>query len=622
MTQHDDKNDDRTPTEFGEGSVGWTEAQTIRLATEAEPFELELGGSLGPVDVEYETYGKLSARKNNVVLIVHALSGDAHVAGHDKNAEAAGRLWRLKRPGWWDAVIGPGKPIDTNRWHVICPNVLGSCYGTTGPSSLNPVTGKPYGLDFPKVTVGDWVQLQAKLLDTLGINILRAVVGGSLGGQQAIEWALAFPGRVERCIVLAASPRLSTQGLAFNAVGRHCILNDPNFRDGDYYDGDPPSTGLSAARMLGHITYLSDKSMYEKFGRRVRDSGRRECGFGIEFEVENYLEHQARSFVERFDANSYLYITRAMDYYDAAARADGDLIASCAGIKSKLLIVSYSSDWLYPAGECRRLAEAVSTNGKSVTYVNIPSKYGHDAFLVETEPVGDLMRSFISAGNGPQSIDDTPAPNGKTLNGSGRWQDAVIDREIPPGASVLDLGCGEGELLARLMRGKRVAGQGVEIDTTAVFSCVARGVPVMQADLDDGLRWFPDASFDYVVLEETLQTVRRPVNLLDEMLRIGKFGIISFPNFANYRVIYDLMSKGRMPVGNKLPYHWYETPNIHLFTIRDFMDWAHKNLVVVEKGYVLADGRVREIAPGDNMYAEEALLIVRRIHVHEPEYCI
>jgi len=379
-------------------SVGWTTAETVRLADEAAPLELESGGRLGPVDVEFETYGRLSAEKDNAVLVCHALSGDAHVAGWDKRAKETGRHYRLDKPGWWDSVIGPGKPIDTGRWFVVCANVPGSCYGTTGPASLDPRTGKPYGLTFPVVTVGDWVRLQARLLDRLGIERLHAVVGGSLGGQQAIEWALAFPGRVGKALVLAAAPRLSAQGLAFNAVGRFSILNDPNFRGGDHYEGPRPEAGLAAARMLAHITYLSDEAMHEKFGRRLRGKERPDFGFGVEFEVESYLAHQGRAFVERFDANSYLYITRAMDYYDAAARwGGGDLVEACRRVEGEVLVVSFSSDWLYTPAQSREFAHALARCGKPVSSVDVPSRYGHDAFLVETEPVGHLLHHFLSA---------------------------------------------------------------------------------------------------------------------------------------------------------------------------------------------------------------------------------
>lgn len=380
-------------------SVGRTRAHRLQLATVEHPLALEMGSAIGPVQVEFETYGELAPKRDNVVLITHALSGDAHVAGWDADAEQTGRLWRMKHPGWWDDIVGPGKAIDTGRYFVLCANFLGSCYGTTGPASINPATGRPYGLGFPVVTVGDWVQLQARLLDALGIERLHTVVGGSLGGQQALEWALAFPHRVERAIVLAASPRLSAQGLAFNAVGRQAIMKDPHFHDGNYYaQKTPPNHGLSVARMMAHITYLSEEGMHEKFGRRRRHNN---SGFGVEFEVESYLDHQGRSFVERFDANSYLYITRAMDYYDAAAKwGQGDLTRACQRIESRVMVVSFSSDWLYTPAQCREFALAMCRAHKPVTYVNVPSRFGHDAFLVETRTVGHLLHHYLN----------TPAP--------------------------------------------------------------------------------------------------------------------------------------------------------------------------------------------------------------------
>lgn len=378
-------------------TVGWTQARTIRLVTADNPLGLELGGRLGPVDVEYETYGVLSERKDNAVFVAHALSGDAHAAGWDTNAQATGRPWRTRKPGWWDAMIGPGKAIDTERFFVICPNVLGSCYGTTGPSSIDPASGNPYGLRFPKVTIGDWAELHARLLDTLGIERLYAVVGGSVGGQQALEMALRFPARIERTVIMAASARLSTQGLSFNAVGRTCILNDPHFLAGDYYGKELPAAGLASARMLAHITYLSDEGMQQKFGRRF-EAGTLAPGdgFGVEFAVEGYLAHQGKRFVERFDANSYLYLTRAMDYYDASVWGGGDITLACRRIQARVLVVSFDSDWLCPPESGRDLALALIKSGKKVTYANLSSRFGHDTFLLAPETVASIVNGFLS----------------------------------------------------------------------------------------------------------------------------------------------------------------------------------------------------------------------------------
>jgi len=380
-----------------EGSVGWTRPKTIRLVSAETPMTLELGGRIGPVDVEYETYGVLSEARDNVVFVAHALSGDAHAAGWDREAQGAGRPWRATSPGWWDFMIGPGKAIDTTKYFVICPNVLGSCYGTTGPSSPDPTTGTPYGLRFPKVTIGDWVDLHARLLDALGIERLWAVVGGSVGGQQALEMALRFPDRVARAVVMSASTRLSAQGLSFNAVGRTCILADPNFAGGDYYGGKLPASGLASARMLAHITYLADGDMHEKLGRRLQagTSGPGE-GFGNEFAVEGYLDQQGRSFVERFDANSYLYVTRAMDYYDASVWGGGDVTEACRRMKARMLILSFASDWLCPPESCRALALALIKSGGKVTYANVPSQDGHDSFLFASEMTERMVSGFLS----------------------------------------------------------------------------------------------------------------------------------------------------------------------------------------------------------------------------------
>jgi len=376
-------------------SVGYVEPQRVRLADEDNPLPLECGRLLAPVDVEYEVFGELSPQRDNAVLILHALSGDAHVAGWYRDPEALGRPWYVDRPGWWDSMVGPGKAFDTTKYCVICSNVLGSCYGTTGPLSINPRTGQPYRLGFPVVTIGDWVRLQERLVTYLGIERLLAVAGGSIGGQQAIEWGLAYPDRIKSSVVLAAAPRLSAQGLAFNAVARHAIRTDPNFRDGLYDNGSAPDKGLGVARMIGHITYLSEVSMDRKFGRRLRNRDEPGFDFDVDFEVESYLIHQARSFGERFDANSYLYMTKAMDYYDASAWGDGNLAAAASRAQCAWLVVSFTSDWLFTPKQCREWVNALCANRVPVTYVNIESSYGHDAFLLEVDTLSKLVADFL-----------------------------------------------------------------------------------------------------------------------------------------------------------------------------------------------------------------------------------
>jgi len=375
-------------------SVGWTRPERALLADEDTPLPLDCGENLYPVTVEFETYGKLSAAKDNAVFILHALSGDAHAAGWDAEWEKHKRPWRKDRPGWWDEMIGPGKAFDASRYFVVCANLLGSCYGTTGPWETNPRTGKPYGLDFPVVTVEDWVRLHVRLQDYLGIEKLLAVAGGSLGGQQALAWAINYPDRIRSAVIMAASARIGAQGLAFNAVGREAILSDPCFHEGQYYQHEPPRCGLELARMLGHITYLSQRSMEGKFGRRFQNGTEPGYRLNKEFCVESYLEHQGRSFVQRFDANSYLYLTRAMDYYDAAGTGSG-LEAACSAIKARLLLMSFSSDWLYPPEDTREVAKAMLANKKPVSYIEIPSDYGHDAFLLEADQTSPLVASFL-----------------------------------------------------------------------------------------------------------------------------------------------------------------------------------------------------------------------------------
>lgn len=350
-------------------------------------LELDNGQTLAEVRVAYEVYGKLNATRDNAILICHALSGDAHVAGI--SAED-GRL------GWWEIMVGAGKPLDTERYFIICSNVLGGCKGTTGAGSLNPATGKPYGLSFPVITVDDMVRVQKHLLDYLGIEKLLAVVGGSMGGMQALSWAVQYPERVRKVIPIATCARLSAQGIALNEIGRRAIMADARWNNGSYYEGEKPEQGLAVARMVGHISYLSDVSMTRKFGRRLRSKTGYSYSFEIDFEVESYLKHQGDSFNARFDANSYLYITRAMDYFDLT-KGTGDLVAAFSKTKAEYLFISYSSDWLYPPYQSEEMVEAARASGLHVEYLAAEADMGHDSFLLETDQQGPLIAKFLES---------------------------------------------------------------------------------------------------------------------------------------------------------------------------------------------------------------------------------
>ncbi|MBU4193830.1 MAG: homoserine O-acetyltransferase [Actinobacteria bacterium] len=363
--------------------MGIVETQYYTFAAPPGRFLLDSGEKLVPITVAYETYGDLNEDRSNAILVLHALSGDAHAAGLHKGQN---------KPGWWDDMIGPGRAFDTDKYFVVCSNVLGGCKGTTGPSSINPSTGRPFGTDFPLVTIPDMVRLQGQLLDHLGIDRLLSVAGGSMGGQQVLEWLVSYPYRVQSAIVIATAARHSPQQIAFNEVGRQAIMADPDWQNGRYYGGESPAKGLSVARMVGHITYMSDISMAEKFGRRTGGNGKAHP-FSNGFEVEDYLHYRGLSFVDRFDANSYLYITRAIDEYDATR--GGNLADAFKGLKAKILVLSFKSDWLYPSYQSLEIVRACKTAGVDVTYCEINSTYGHDAFLLEVDEETTLVSHFL-----------------------------------------------------------------------------------------------------------------------------------------------------------------------------------------------------------------------------------
>ena len=370
------------------GSVGVVTPQSFRFDA---PLALSSGASVDGYQLMVETYGQLNADRSNAVLVCHALNASHHVAGVAADDP--------KDIGWWDNMVGPGKPVDTNRFFVVGVNNLGSCFGSTGPMSINPATGKPYGASFPVVTVEDWVNAQARLADVLGIERWAAVMGGSLGGMQALSWAIQYPERVSHCVAIASAPKLSAQNIAFNEVARTAIRGDPDFHGGDYYaHGVVPRRGLRVARMIGHITYLSGEDMAEKFGRALRG---REIGdeyqfhYDIEFEVESYLRYQGDKFAEYFDANTYLLITRALDYFDPARMTGGDLVAAMRPARAKFLLAAFTTDWRFPPERSREIVEALIATGRDVSYAEIDAPHGHDAFLLEDPRYHRLMRNYF-----------------------------------------------------------------------------------------------------------------------------------------------------------------------------------------------------------------------------------
>lgn len=353
-----------------------------------EKIKFESGVEFSPITVAYETYGELNETKDNAILVIHALTGDAHAAGYKNEADT--------KPGWWDKLIGPDKAFDTNKYFVICSNILGGCSGTTGPSSINPDTGKPYGITFPVFTIEDTIKVQKKLLDYLGVKNLYSVAGGSMGGMQAIQFVISYPDYVNSAILIATTARLSPQAIAFNAVGRNSIISDPNWNNGDYYDKpQKPDRGLSNARMIGHITYLCEEAMYNKFGRRLQNKDHYDFNFDIDFQVESYLQHQGRIFVDRFDANSYLYITKAVDYFDPGEKY-GSLKNAFKDTKAKFLVISFDTDWLFPSSQAKEIVNTLMSLDKDVSYCEIKSPCGHDAFLLEYDVQEKIIQSFLN----------------------------------------------------------------------------------------------------------------------------------------------------------------------------------------------------------------------------------
>jgi homoserine O-acetyltransferase len=579
-------------------------AQSVTLTA---PLSLESGGTVPAVTVVFETYGRLNESGDNAILVCHAISGDSHVARHDAEDD----------PGWWDILVGPGKPVDTDRFFVICPNLLGGCRGTTGPASLNPATGRPYGPDFPTITIGDMVEVQRRLLDHLGIGKLVAAIGGSVGGHQVLTWATRHPDRLRGAVVLASSPRLTSQALAFDVVGRNAIRRDPHYHGGQYYDQPQgPDTGLALARMIGHITYLSPEAMSQKFEGDRLHPREESIVFEKTFSVGSYLGHQGIKFVERFDANSYLALTLAMDLFDLGGTPE-KLAASFQSARCRWLVLSFSSDWLFPTSQSRHIVNALVHHRATVSYCDIHSDCGHDAFLLpdDFDRYGEMIRAFIEnfaptprhSGGDPDEL-----PGTTSIFHARRLDYDRIVELIPPRASVLDLGCGSGTLLARLKHGEHARLVGVELDEKKILRALQRDLDVIQADLNDGLQDFADQQFDCVVLSQTLPAVKDVERVMAEMLRVGSLGIVSFPNLAFHKLRRILAEEGRAPrTYGWLRDKWYDTADIRFLSISDFESFCAEKNIRIQRRIALDTEAGREVQEDANRNADLAIFVVR-----------
>jgi homoserine O-acetyltransferase len=552
-------------------TVGLVETRSVEIELPPEGFRLESGETLPRIQVAYEAYGELSENRDNVVFVCHALSGDAHAAGYHVDDE---------QPGWWEEMIGPGKGIDTDYYHVICANILGGCKGTTGPSSIDPHTGQPYGSSFPQITVGDMVNVHCLLLKHLGIPRLAAAIGGSFGGMQVMDWAIRYPDMIDRCVCAASAISLSAQALAFDVVGRTAITNDADWQQGDYYgSGKRPEKGLAQARRIGHITYLSPGMMARKFGREKmeEDTG---SALGSNFQVESYLDYQGRKFVKRFDANSYLQITSAMDRFDLEEQY-GSAVKAFETINAKMLVVALSEDWLFPPEQSMDIAQSLLKAGKSVSYCQLHAPHGHDAFLVDIEHMAEVIRAFMpwverAAGdrslsgreaNQPDPVSEVPfVPS----NQAKAEEYQAVNRMISPDSKVLDLGCGDGTLLSILARQKKIAGIGIDIDINHIIDVIDKGHDVFQSDINTGLSMIPDDAYDCAILSETMPQIHKPRLVLREMLRVADEGIVTFPNFVKWSNRMMFLLRGRTSF-ERAAVTWFERPDVQLFGLKDFL---------------------------------------------------
>ena len=584
----------------------------LKIFTSNEDFKLSSGGKLDSLNVAYETYGQLNKDKSNAVLICHAVSGDSHVAQHDST----------DLPGWWDIMVGPNRPIDTNKYFAICSNVIGGCQGSIGPNSINPDTGKEFGPTFPNITIEDMVSAQKLLIDSLGIEKLLSVTGGSMGGFQAIQWGRQYPEKVSGVIGLATSPRLTNQALAFDVVGRNSIITDTRFNEGNYYNSDEkPEDGLAIARMLAHITYISKDSMKRKFDESRYEPHDISTIFEKRFSVGSYLAYQGSKFVNRFDANSYITLSTAMDYFDIGESLS-EIKKSLIDTECKWLLVSFSSDWLYPPFQSEEIVDALVSLDKSVSYCSVESDAGHDAFLLENEieQYGKMTGSFLEniSGNNSNSVKKNSKPSTTNIYFDQRIDLDFISDLIEDGDKVLDLGCENGDLLNELKKKNCKKLVGVEIDEFKVSEAIDKGLEIINCDINTGLKRFTENQFDVVVLSQTLQSIKNVEETIEEILRISEKAIISFPNFAYKPLRSMLFNEGKAPKLEGLyGYNWYNTPNRRFPTILDFQEFCESKSIHINNSYYL-DTETNKIVENDpNLNADTAIFVLSKRNQNE-----
>ena len=528
-------------------------------------FSLE-NGHLEELEIVYETYGELNESRSNGILICHALTGDHHAAGYHHEDD--------QKPGWWHHLIGPGKPIDTNVFFVVCSNCLGACGGTTGPATPRPNNEElNYGMTFPDFTIKDMIRAQKTLVDYLGLQKIEAVIGGSMGGMQALQWITDFPDFVGKALVIAATPRHSAQTIAFNEVGRRSVQGDPAWKGGEYSRESGPDTGLAVARMMAHITYLSDKGMEDKFGRDQQTEAKKE----FEFKVESYLDHQGRKFVERFDANTYIKLTKALDRFDLVGK-DG-LEKAFQKIKSKVLVIAFTSDWLYTPEQNKEIVKALLREGKDASYLELDHKHGHDSFLINSKEFLDTVAAFLVGLNQkeiPSSELDEASKSPSLYDVKKAADSRIIADWVKPKERVLDLGCGKGLLLEYLRNSKSVFGLGVDYDLSKATSCVARGVAVCQDDIRKVLSDLKDNSFDWVIFSRMVEELEEPGKVILEALRVGKRVAVSFVNYAYWKNRYHFLKSGIRIKNEVHPDPWESAKLRNYFSIRDFELFCHQ----------------------------------------------